>query len=40
MKKTIFSGVQPSGQITIGNYLGALKNWTKLLDEYNWKVEP
>ena len=34
-KKTIFSGVQPSGQITIGNYLGALKNWTKLLDEYN-----
>lgn len=35
MKKTIFSGVQPSGQITIGNYLGALKNWTKLLDEYN-----
>ncbi len=35
MKKTIFSGVQPSGQITLGNYLGALKNWTKLLDEYN-----
>ncbi len=34
-KKTIFSGVQPSGQITLGNYLGALKNWTKLLDEYN-----
>jgi len=35
MKQTIFSGVQPSGQITLGNYLGALKNWTKLLDEYN-----
>lgn len=35
LKKTIFSGVQPSGQITLGNYLGALKNWTKLLDEYN-----
>ncbi|MBQ2897879.1 MAG: tryptophan--tRNA ligase [Clostridia bacterium] len=35
MRKTIFSGVQPSGQITLGNYLGALKNWTKLLDEYN-----
>ena len=34
MKKRIFSGVQPSGQITIGNYLGAIKNWTKLIDEY------
>lgn len=30
----IFSGIQPSGEITIGNYLGALKNWTKLIDEY------
>lgn len=35
MKKVIFSGIQPSGQITIGNYLGALKNWTTLIDEYN-----
>ena len=26
-KKTIFSGVQPSGNITLGNYLGAIKNW-------------
>lgn len=33
-KKRIFSGIQPSGEITIGNYLGALKNWTKLVDEY------
>ncbi len=34
-KKTIFSGVQPSGKMTLGNYLGALKNWTKLQDDYN-----
>ena len=34
-KKTIFSGVQPSGELTLGNYLGALKNWVKLQDEYN-----
>ena len=34
-KKTIFSGVQPSGNLTIGNYLGAIKNWTALQDEYN-----
>ena len=33
-KKRIFSGIQPSGEITIGNYLGALKNWTKLVSEY------
>ncbi|MBT7121395.1 MAG: tryptophan--tRNA ligase, partial [Clostridia bacterium] len=34
-KKTIFSGIQPSGVLTIGNYLGAIKNWVKLQDEYN-----
>lgn len=34
-KKVIFSGMQPSGVITLGNYLGALKNWTNLQDEYN-----
>lgn len=34
-KKTIFSGVQPSGNLTIGNYLGAIKNWTTLQEEYN-----
>lgn len=33
-KKIIFSGMQPSGTITLGNYLGALKNWTKLQDDY------
>ena len=34
-KQTIFSGVQPSGNLTIGNYLGAIKNWTTLQDLYN-----
>jgi tryptophanyl-tRNA synthetase len=34
-KKTIFSGVQPSGNLTIGNYLGAIKNWTALQDDYD-----
>ena len=34
-KKRIFSGMQPSGLITLGNYLGALNNWTKLQDEYD-----
>lgn len=33
-KKVIFSGVQPSGALTIGNYLGAIKNWIELEDEY------
>ena len=34
-KKIVFSGVQPSGNLTIGNYLGAIKNWRTLEDEYN-----
>ena len=34
-KKRIFSGIQPSGALTIGNYLGAIKNWAKLIDEYD-----
>lgn len=34
-KKIIFSGMQPSGHVTLGNYLGALKNWTNLQEEYN-----
>ena len=34
-KKTIFSGIQPSGILTIGNYLGALRNWVQLQEEYN-----
>ncbi len=34
-KKIIFSGIQPSGILTLGNYLGALKNWVSLQDDYN-----
>lgn len=33
--KTIFSGIQPSGDLTIGNYFGAIKNWISLQNEYN-----
>lgn len=33
-KKVIFSGAQPSGKMTLGNYLGAIKNWTELQNEY------
>lgn len=34
-KKTIFSGIQPSGSLTLGSYLGAIKNWVELCDTYN-----
>ena len=34
-KKTILSGIQPSGSLCIGNYLGALKNWKSLQHDYN-----
>jgi tryptophanyl-tRNA synthetase len=34
MKKRVFSGVQPSGNLHIGNYLGALKNWVEIQSEY------
>lgn len=33
-KKIIFSGIQPSGNIHLGNYLGAIRNWIKLQDQY------
>ena len=33
-RKTVFSGVQPSGNLTIGNYLGAIKNFTRFSEEY------
>jgi tryptophanyl-tRNA synthetase len=35
MKKRIFSGIQPTGSVHIGNYLGAIKNWVNLQNEYN-----
>ena len=34
MPKQILSGIQPSGILTLGNYLGALRNWVKVQDEY------
>lgn len=33
-KKVLFSGMQATGSLTLGNYMGALKNWVKLSDEY------
>jgi len=33
-RKRIFSGIQPSGTIHIGNYFGAIENWVRLLNEY------
>lgn len=33
-KKIIFSGIQPSGNLHLGNYLGAIRNWVKLQNEY------
>ena len=34
MKARVFSGVQPTGQLHIGNYLGALKNWAEIQCQY------
>ena len=34
-RKRLFSGIQPSGCITLGNYLGAVKNWVALQDEFD-----
>ncbi|MBN2690071.1 MAG: tryptophan--tRNA ligase [Gammaproteobacteria bacterium] len=33
-KKVLLSGIQPSGKLNIGNYIGAIKNWVNLQDEY------
>ncbi len=33
-KDIVFSGIQPSGKLTLGNYLGAIKNWIPLQDQY------
>lgn len=34
-KKTIFSGIQPSGELSVGNYIGSLRNWVGLQKDYN-----
>ena len=33
-RKVLYSGMQATGKLTLGNYIGALKNWVKLSDEY------
>ena len=33
-KKRIFSGIQPSGEVHVGNYVGAIRNWVGLQDDY------
>ncbi|WP_181371091.1 tryptophan--tRNA ligase [Helicobacter pylori] len=33
-KKRVFSGIQPTGQIHLGNYLGAIKHWVEMQNEY------
>ena len=33
-KPIVFSGAQPSGELTIGNYMGALRQWVKMQDDY------
>ena len=35
MKQRVLSGIQPSGQLTIGNYLGALRHWVRVSNEYD-----
>ena len=34
-RKTVLSGIQPSGHLTLGNYLGALKNWVAMQEQYD-----
>jgi len=35
MAQRIFSGIQPSGEVHIGNYVGALRNWARLMSQYD-----
>lgn len=34
-KPIVFSGAQPSGELTIGNYMGALRQWALMQDDYD-----
>lgn len=34
-KPVVFSGAQPSGELTIGNYMGALRQWVKMQDDFD-----
>jgi tryptophanyl-tRNA synthetase len=35
MKEIVFSGAQPSGELSIGNYIGALRQWVSMQDQYD-----
>ncbi|MDD5010422.1 MAG: hypothetical protein PHC68_18730, partial [Syntrophorhabdaceae bacterium] len=35
MKGRIFSGIQPTGDIHLGNYVGAIRHWVHLMEEYD-----
>jgi tryptophanyl-tRNA synthetase len=35
VKQVVLSGIQPSGGLTLGNYLGAVKNWVELQERYD-----
>ena len=37
--KTILTGIRPTGNLHLGHYFGACKNWLKLQDEYNFYLE-
>ena len=34
-KKTMLSGIKPSGDLTLGSYLGPLHHWPKMIEEYD-----
>ena len=34
-KKTVFSGIKPTGDLHLGNYIGAISNWVKSQDDFN-----
>ena len=34
-KKTMLSGIKPSGDLTLGSYLGPLRHWPKMIEEYD-----
>ena len=34
-RKVIFSGIQPSGELTLGSYMGAIRNWVDLSGQYD-----
>lgn len=39
MKKTILTGLRPTGNLHLGHYFGAAENWVKLQDDYNFYLE-